>query len=192
MKHEDDFEGLLNEALSDVREAEPRVGLEGRVLAGVRSASDERRVGWWKWVAVAAMVVVIVLGIAVRHGAKNDVVVKKAEDARPVESQKVPSAAVKEVRPAGSVAARVVRKKVVREPKVEVEQVAAEKALFPIPTPMTEQEKALMLLARRHSDVVEETASVDTASGKLPILKSIDIAEIKIEPLGAAETRGER
>jgi hypothetical protein len=69
---------------------------------------------------------------------------------------------------------------------------AAARAPFPTPVPMTSEEKALMLLSKRYSNVVRRVASVDTTTGELPKLQSIEIADIRIEPLGAAETRGER
>lgn len=167
MKHEDEFDGLLNEALREVREAEPRMGLEGRVLAGVRAAGEERKLGWWKWVAVAAVVVMIVLGVGVRHASKEEVVVtrpEKVEEARPVESATGPAKPTERVEPSvvkavGSQKQRrtvqsknVVRSK--REGKPDPTVMAAARAPFPTPVPLTDEEKALRRWAAARPEVM--------------------------------------
>ena len=168
MKQEDEFEGLLSEALGDVREAEPRVGLEGRVLAGVRASAGERRVARWRWVAVAAALVLMVVVLGVRRGAKNDVVVKtpvKVDEARPVESAKVPSEAVKQVVPVGASTSRNGQKhkrvesaKRDRQRKQEADAeptlMAAARAPFPTPVPLTEEEKTLQRWAAARPQVM--------------------------------------
>jgi hypothetical protein len=191
MKYEDEFDGLLNDALREVREAEPRMGFEGRVMAGVRAKVEERRIARWKWVAVAAMVVLIVLGIGVRRGSKVDVVRKGpvpvvVPEKERVEKMQEATATVKRPK-RKSVSVKSVSKRV-----TTARVAAAARAPFPTPVPMTSEEKALMLLSKRYSNVVRRVASVDTTTGELPKLQSIEIADIRIEPLGAAETRGER
>jgi hypothetical protein len=191
MKYEDEFDGLLNDALREVREAEPRMGFEGRVMAGVRAKVEERRIARWKWVAVSAMVVLIVLGIGVRRGSKVDVVRKGpvpvvVPEKERVEKMQEATATVKRPK-RESVSVKSVSKRV-----TTARVAAAARAPFPTPVPMTSEEKALMLLSKRYSNVVRRVASVDTTTGELPKLQSIEIADIRIEPLGAAETRGER
>lgn len=58
----------LDEALKEYGEAEPRFGLEQRVVTHLHAAERERqRTKWWRWMpAFAAIAAVIVIGVAVR------------------------------------------------------------------------------------------------------------------------------
>lgn len=58
----------LDEALKQYGAAEPRFGLEQRVLTNIRASEQERpRARWWRWMpAFAAIAAVIVIGVAVR------------------------------------------------------------------------------------------------------------------------------
>jgi hypothetical protein len=182
MKYEDDFDGLLNDALREVREAEPRMGLEGRVLAGVRTGAEERRFVWWKWAAVAAMVVLIVLGIAVRRGSKVDVVrkgpervvvpEKKVEEAGKVEAPKV----TREVK-----VRRVARAR--PRKKAEPVLVATTRLPFPAPSPLTEEEKALQRWASRKPDVLVKLNEVREETTEKPIT----ISPIETAPIDGGE-----
>lgn len=179
MKFEDDFDGLLNDALREVREAEPRMGLEGRVLAGVRAGAEEWRFAWWKWASVAAAVVVIVLVVAVRRGSKVDVVRKAPVVVVPserVESAKGSSKSSKDTNQVRAVAVKPPRKRAAEKNVVA----AVEKKPFPTPAPLNEQEKALMLLARNNPGVLRSV-------GEERNTDSIAIPKIEIKEIG--ETR---
>jgi hypothetical protein len=63
------LEQWLDEALSDYSAAEPRFGLEQRVLNRVRAEEKARRRHWglWKWMpAFAAIAAVAIVGVAIR------------------------------------------------------------------------------------------------------------------------------
>jgi hypothetical protein len=192
MKYEDEqFEGLLNDSLKELREAEPRTGLEGRVLAATRVAGRDRRVGWWNWAAVAVMVTLIVLGFAVRRGSKNDVVEIHPARTAPEMPKSLPprkDAEERGILRSGPMAGPPKSFKRRRNPVVApVQQVesASSKVPFPAPAPLSEQEKALVLLAQNHPQVVR-SVGIDSTSDK-----PLAIPKIKIEPI-AVSGNGEK
>jgi hypothetical protein len=188
MKYEDDqFEGLLNDSLIELREAEPRTGFEGRVLAGVRGAEREPKVGWWKWTAVAAMVMLIVLGIAVRRASKTDVVKIQPAKTAPETPKSLPpqkDAGKRDIIHPGSEAAK--RSVAVRNtnagprPQQKTESIAASTPI-PAPAPLSPQEKALILLARNNPEVLLRMQ-------KEPALETRKLAPIEIEPIEIKES----
>jgi len=190
MKYEDnEFDALLKDSLKELREAEPRAGLEGRLLAGARAESRVQKTWRWQWAAVAAMVILIVLGIAVRRGAKNDVVEVKSTKAVP-EIPKVvsPQPEVESQKIVGSVTVpprKSNRRAIPVAPPVQKVEYAATKVPFPAPAPLTDQEKALVLLAQNHPQVVRSVGISSSSDDPLAIPK------IKIEPITVSENREE-
>jgi hypothetical protein len=181
MKYEDnEFDALLKDSLMDLREAEPRAGLEGRVLANIGTAGRERSFGWWSWAATAVMVILIVLGIAVRRGAKNDVVVNKATE-QAIESEPVnPSqpGAEKSQESSAPTASRALparEERPISRPKHQ-QNASARSAPMPAPTPLNEQEEALLILARNHPEVF---VSMERERN----LTKQEIAPINIDPI---------
>ncbi len=70
MNDNEQLDNILDQALSEYREAEPLAGIEDRVMQRLRLQPKTRRVTWWKWAAVAACVatlaVVIWIGMSRR------------------------------------------------------------------------------------------------------------------------------
>lgn len=183
MKHEDDFDGLLKDALREVGEAEPRMGIEGRVLAGVRARARERKFGWWKWAAVVAMVVVVAFGMW-RVKERSQMANIKLPNTTPHESKSLPQSAspekIAEVMkgngPGPVVAPR--KPRLVTSKREERVESASKKVPLLARTPMTEQEKALVMLAQNDPKVLLQVES-RRSEGPLEISK-IDIEPIKI------------
>ncbi|HEV3513324.1 MAG TPA: hypothetical protein VGS05_16565 [Candidatus Sulfotelmatobacter sp.] len=67
---DDRFDRILDAELAKYATAEPRAGLEERVLANLRSdGSRALNRAWWRWASAAAVAVVLVaLGLAWRSG----------------------------------------------------------------------------------------------------------------------------
>jgi hypothetical protein len=61
-KH-DGLDDELDAALLKYAEAEPRVGLEQRVLANLRAQPRASASAWWRWPAVVAAAAVILVGV---------------------------------------------------------------------------------------------------------------------------------
>jgi hypothetical protein len=190
MKYEDnEFDALLKDSLKELREAEPRAGLEGRLLAGVGAASRVQKTWRWQWAAVAAMVILIVLGIAVRRGAKNDVVeVRPTQSAPEIPKVASPQHNLATQHNVASIAGPTKRTKrravQVATPGQKVES-ASTKVPFPAPAPLTDQEKALVLLAQNHPQVVRSVGISSSSDDPLAIPK------VKIEPIKVSENREE-
>jgi hypothetical protein len=186
MKYEDnEFDGLLNDALSEVREAEPRMGLEGRVLAGVRGAGRGARVGWWKWAAVGFALIVICVALFVGRGArKPGQVVVRIEPKVNVGEREKPEV----VGPARGNAVASSKRAVRQRPAVKaIEREHVESAkVVSAPPPMTQQERALMAIAQGAPELFPK------AQGEGESLKLSPIPEIKIRPLQGAEDGGEK
>jgi len=181
MKNEDEFDGMLSEALRDVREAEPRVGIEGRVLAGARAKCEERRVRWWKWAVAAAVVIVTALVWSVKD--RWQVAEMRLPNTVPHESRSLPQTAstetIREIMKGNGPQAVSIKELRARRPKMSSQvQAASAKAPFPTPVPMTEQEKALMLLARNYPQVL-----VGVNVEREQKVQRLDIAPIEIEPI---------
>ena len=65
------FDQWLDSALRARTDAEPRLGLEERVLARLESAPQRTRVSWWPLFAFAAAAMVIVIGLALMRMGKT-------------------------------------------------------------------------------------------------------------------------
>jgi hypothetical protein len=138
---------MLDSMLANYSAAEPRPGLETRILANLREAAKkERPQGWWnfKWIwagAVAAAIIVAAVLIGGRHrvAPPTNVVVRT--------SQPAPSP---EIQPHAPTVPKQVGKIHRRKPSAHTLPQNATLALrdrpavFPTPTPLSEQEKLLL------------------------------------------------
>jgi hypothetical protein len=135
----DELDRLLDAALKQYAAVQPREGLEGRILAHLRSQSSERAShAWWRWLAAAAAVaaLAVIITMAWRPHAKSQLTVAQ----HPPASAAVPN-----------LAATSQPKRVIQRPKRRLHAVVdaqVAKALpkldqFPSPQPLSEQEKLL-------------------------------------------------
>jgi hypothetical protein len=139
---------MLDSLLANYSSAEPRPGLESRILANLREAAEkESSYGWWnfKWLwagVVAAAIVMAAVLINGRHrtAPSTNVIVKK--------SQPVPRP---EIQPRAPIArhetARIYRHKPstpLPRPQDATLALNQRPAVFPTPTPLSEQEQLLL------------------------------------------------
>jgi hypothetical protein len=156
---------MLDSLLANYSSAEPRPGLETRILANLREAENKAPQGWWNfkwfWAGVMAAAIVIAMAlVSVRHRVTpptNTVVETKP----PIPQPKVqPQAPV-----APQTSARAPRHKPPTIPAVRQNAALAlskRPAIFPTPTPLSEQERLLVtyyrhtpreeLIAQSHPD----------------------------------------
>jgi len=147
----DRLDELVDEALKEYA-GEPRVGLERRVLHRVRTEGGRR---WLVWAPLFAAVALVCAVVFVRPG-------RVPVEVRRVEAHVVKSADEKaaSIKPAKTVRRRVVL------PKQE---------MFPAPSPLSSEERALLALAKWHP----ETAGEVSQTG----LEPIEIQLLEIKPL---------
>ncbi len=140
---------LLNEALA-AQPAEPRAGLEERILANLRAQPHPRP--WWQWAPLsvgAAAVVLLAVLFGVWHGSQTRVPeseVRVAERAPAVAPPTAPAAPL--------VARHDQPKRAAAKPRVAATTTVARAeprgAVFPSPVPLTPEEQLLIALAQRN------------------------------------------
>src|SRR2546423_502696 len=134
----DELDRLLDGALKQYAAVQPREGLEGRILARMRSESAERAShAWWRWLRAAAAVgaLAVVIAMTLRPHARPQPMVAQHR-----------SVAL----PAAKLAASSQQRKAVQRPTRRVHAVADIQVpkvpkldQFPSPQPLSEQEKLL-------------------------------------------------
>lgn len=198
MKDKDRFvDQLLDSALSNHRAAEPRPGLEARLLERVRAANEESAgtKAWKLWIAAAATVVVMFVAIRVANRPHSPAVeTSQAANA-------VPSAPPKETLTGSSGAAPstgnsipIVEPKRVahgdsrppRRLKDSSRQVEAHHwpSQFPTPAPLTAEEKALVQYVRETPPKVLAASLSPHLSDSRPMeIEPVKVSSIQIQPL---------
>ncbi|HVP50275.1 MAG TPA: hypothetical protein VMT56_03535, partial [Candidatus Bathyarchaeia archaeon] len=63
MNNDAEFDGLLHEALSEYREAEPLAGIESRILARIQDRDARRKTPGWRWALAGACAAALVVAI---------------------------------------------------------------------------------------------------------------------------------
>jgi hypothetical protein len=159
------IDDMLDSLLANYSSAEPRPGLETRILANLREqAEKDSSRGWsnfkWLWAgAVAAIIIVAALLIGGRHRvAPPTHVIVKTSPAIPQPEIQPHAPAVRNetvrIRPRKSLAST--------RPQSAALALNERPAVFPTPTPLSEQEKLLLsylagtpreeVIAQSHSD----------------------------------------
>jgi hypothetical protein len=183
MKHHEEFDELMHDALGEYREAEPLAGMEARVLERLHSQAVECRRAWWMWGAIATCAALVLIGVWL--GVKNPTPPKEGGVGHPAppvvavgpasrgpdlplesEARAQPPIAAQNVRKPGPAVATAVM-----HPAAVVE---VRPAVFPLPTTLSPEERAFMAALQKAPD------SASVAPGQD---KEITIAEIEIKPL---------
>ncbi|HVI09173.1 MAG TPA: hypothetical protein VND65_12855 [Candidatus Binatia bacterium] len=135
----------IEAVLAKYSNVEPRAGLEGRILANLHSQPQRVARAWWRWLAVAAAVLIIVLSFATRRTLEpvrtSNPIIRGNEDEF---ATKVPH----EPEPRRS----DLKKATVRNsprPSVRAAAVISRLPKFPSPEPESNQEKMLVLYVSR-------------------------------------------
>lgn len=185
MKIEQELDDVLDEALAAYRDAEPLAGLEERVLGRVLARTERRRWISWGYCSAAALAAAIALvfwlGIkpAQQQRAVPGIVTEKPlTDAQAAAMPQTAHGANRPM-PAGHKAARPV------SPALASARPGRHwryQQQFPIPEPLTADERALLALANADPTALQTLPHNDVA---------IVIAPIKIAPLAADGADGE-
>lgn len=141
------MEDMLDSLLASYSSAEPRPGLETRILANLREAEKKAPQGWWsfKWIwagVVAAAIIVAAVLINGRHRVElpTHVIVKTSQPAPQLQIQPHAPAAPQQM-------VKVPRHKPSAHPAVWQDAALARSqrpGVFPTPTPLSEQERLLL------------------------------------------------
>jgi hypothetical protein len=154
---------MLDSLLANYSSAEPRPGLETRILANLQGAAgNESPAGWWKfkwlWAGmVTAAIIVAAVLISGRHRVEPpaNVIVRTSQPA-PQEGIQTHAPAVR------NETARIHRRKPSTVPTSRQNAALAlnkRPAVFPTPTPLSEQEKLLLsyLAGTPREEVIAES-----------------------------------
>lgn len=162
MKHNDEFDGLLHEALAEYRDAAPLTGMEERVLRRVLVRTDRPRLSLGHIVAlfaVASMAMAIWIGWHSRvrqaipmpmtqTSQKSASITSQLENAEPSESV------------VGSKKQRDSQHRRGQEPaQLAYAKPAAVPQQFPMPAPLTVQERTLLELANANPQALRVLAT---------------------------------
>jgi hypothetical protein len=181
MTPNDEFDQVLDDALAEYCEAEPLAGLEDRVLQRLRLQTEPRLKLWWRWSAITAAAVALViaawigLGDRTRQDFRKPSVVQKQVPAVEAQSPQVDARTAYE-HPASK--RTPVAKATSHKTPVPVAQASRELApmrgQFPSPAPLKPEDRMLLALAKTHPELLMEERGED---------KEIVIAPINIKPL---------
>lgn len=181
----EDIERWLDTALRDRVNAEPRNGLEERVLVRLASQPPPRIV-WWPVMSAVAVVLAVAVALVVMYSRRQEQIVVNRQ-LSPAASRETPAQAnsVTHNPPTKSGQARVPRmlasttkQRAVPRARVHAELESLPKlATFPGPRPETAEERMLARLGSRR-----DSYEIANMSNGLP-LRGLSIPEIRIEPL---------
>jgi hypothetical protein len=174
----DELDKLLDEALASYSSEEPRPGLEHRVLSRVRAEVTPRHFGWWLWaVAIPVLASLLVLAISQRLKPQPPTAQPNLASASPPVTTVVLPAGSRHVAPRRARRA-VNRPAVTRSP-------LPKRGVFPLPTPLSAEERALVDLVTRFPDQAREVSiEADQRS-----MQPIEILRIEIPPLPGGSER---
>ena len=141
------IDDMLDSLLANYSAAEPRPGLETRILANLRERPEKQTAqGWWnfKWlwagmVAAAIIVAAVLIGGRRRIESSTNLTVKTTQPATQSGIQSHAPIAPKET-------VQIYRRKAVATKQPQNAALALNKrpAIFPTPTPLSEQERLLL------------------------------------------------
>lgn len=172
------IDDMLDSMLANYSSAEPRPGLETRILANLREAEEKKAPqGWWdfKWLwagAVAAAIIVAVVLIGGRHRATpptNTVVETRQPAPQPEIHPHAPTVRRE--------TAKIHRRKPSTVPAIQQNATLAlnqRPAVFPTPTPLSEQEQ---LLLRYYASTPREEVIAQSHPDEPPVVGDHDQTE---------------
>ncbi|MGA9565684.1 MAG: hypothetical protein WBS19_09200 [Candidatus Korobacteraceae bacterium] len=186
MNHNQELEKILDQALSEYRDAEPLSGLEDRVMRRIQEQKAIRQPRGLRWAialgCAAAIAFAMWLGLE-RRPPQTTAPSARAnpESVQPAPVQ-VPSVAVADTGANASHRPKPARQTAsAMAPPEQPTHVMP--AVFPSPTPLTAEERAFVAALQRDPVAMPTASDADTA---------ITIAEIEIKPLSVGgETSGD-
>jgi hypothetical protein len=183
MNHDEHLDNLLNQALSEYRDAEPLAGLEARVLQRLHLQLHGRRVAWWKWTAIVACAAMLAFAVWLALRPHVPTAPPLAETRNldvPPETKpaaQTPRSAPQSPRELSKESARNTDHRVLtsttrQSPVAAVNDRGGDSAR--LPTPLTGEERQLLALAQTHPDALRAISQED---------QPIAIAPLNIQPL---------
>ncbi len=172
----DELDKILDSALSSYSQEEARPGLETRVLSRIRASGQARRFAWLRWaVTIPAFAALLLLVFWISDASK------------PARSTVKDSAAtlqystVFQSRDRKGAVSRIQKHlaAAIRPSAKHVPLPLPKHEQFPTPTPLTDEERALLAFVACSPKQAEEVL----ADAKSRITEPIQIKEIQIEPL---------
>jgi len=146
----DELDRALDAVLAKCAAAEPRVGLEDRILANLRTvearAADRK---WWNWRMVTALVVVLIVAVALawRWNMHPPIVKQPAVPTSPASAE-----ALRHESKSGTSGEKAMRPKMRHAVKHAAVAVNAKLDVFPSPLPLSEQEKILAIYVSQYPE----------------------------------------
>jgi hypothetical protein len=183
MNHNDEFDHVLDEALAEYRDVEPLAGLEHRVLQRVRRQAEHRRKIWMRWSALAACAAMLAITawIGLRDRVRHDNV-----PTRPITAHGKPPIAPQPKNAGTQKAEHRPNPRAAAPATLASANHAPVRSQFPLPAPLNPEERALLVLAQTHPEVLIHLPSTQEDH-------AIAIAPINIRPLAneAGANQGE-
>jgi hypothetical protein len=183
----------LDNALANYSDAEPQWGFEQRLRTNVLAEKPRRRSIKFLIPALAAVAIALVIAVLLTTPEAHKHPTPKqtptvSSTARPGTIAPPPAQRTPRLKLEARRAAPKVR--VPTRTKESVEQQYPRQAVFPAPTPMTAEERALMAMVKRAPQEAEKVASAKQEHPEAP--QKLTIQAINIEPLEAAGFGGGR
>ena len=184
------IDGMLDSLLANYSSAEPRPGLETRILANLILAnprdaeSREASRGWWsfKWLwAGAAVAAAIIVGAVLMNGRRH--VAPPSNTVVQTEQPVVQQPAVQSSVPAAAGQDRVIHRHKTLAPVPPQNATLAlsqRPAVFPTPTPLSEQER---LLLSYYSHTPREEVIAQSHPDEPPVVGDQDQTEAIPDPM---------
>lgn len=157
----DGLDRALDTALAKYSAVEPRVGLEDRILANLRTAAPPRRPPWWRWGLAAATLAVVLIGIALSLHIQKPApprIATHVPATTPAPHDSTIALGHRNANPAPPRTRHLrPRETAAANPKLET---------FPSPQPLSEQEKILAAYVSQFHDEAVLIARVRTEASK--------------------------
>ncbi|HYX69350.1 MAG TPA: hypothetical protein VE825_09470 [Terriglobales bacterium] len=163
---------VLDKALANYSQAEPRMGLEGRVLARLEEQKTARARTWWRWAWAPAAAALLIAGglYLARPKTETPPPPSVAEKSAPPVIATAPTTQPPFAQTAAQIKPRV---RPSPRPRPALSAAAAKQPQFPAPQALSRQDRLLLAYVRLQPQAAAQQAK---AAGE-------PLAEIQIEPL---------
>jgi len=165
MEPENQIDAALDSALRKYGQAEPRPGLEGRVLANLRAESERlnARRNWWPAPVAVVVLAILIIGAAIFVGREHDSTRKEIAAKRtPMVRQNSSGGGVASVPFASTSPSKKIAQPMQPVPAKRTPEPGLEQ--FPSPQPLSEQEQ---MLARYVEELPSEVRQIAKAQAEL-------------------------
>lgn len=180
MNDREKLDRLLDSALRGYSAAEPRPGLEQRVIASLRSAPEESRFGWLSWAAVAAACLAVVAAVLIAY----------RPSPQPGIANKVPQASVAAPPVAPVVSAETQQPRRTVRPRPRTVAARSPRAIpvqRPILSgPLSQEERALMAFVRVAPETAIAVAKQQSEPDRPATVSQVQVPRLEVQPVEVA------